>query len=394
MVSKYMLDKMKSSSAIRKMFEEGKEMIAKVGEENVFDFSLGNPNVKPPEAVNKSVKEILDRYAAGDIHGYMNNSGYLDVRDKLAAYENRTKGTDLAQQDIIMTCGAAGGLNVLFRCLLNPGEEVLTFAPFFSEYRPYINNHNGVLNVVPANPPSFQPDLLAFKEMISENTKIVLINSPNNPTGVVYTEEAIVGIANIMKEKEAEYGHSIILVSDEPYREIVYIDQELPYILNYYDNSVVVYSYSKSLSLPGERIGYISVSPKIDEHDTLLDALNVANRILGFINANSLFQRVAAEVSGETVNVEFYKKNRDLLCGLFDELGVSYAKPDGTFYLFVQSPIEDEIAFCNKAKEFNLLIVPARGFGCPGYVRMAYCTSHDKVERSLGAIRRLFECYK
>ncbi len=394
MVSEYMKQKAAGSSAIRKMFDEGKQMAAKYGPEKVFDFSLGNPIVPPPEAINDTVKRILENYKPGEIHGYMNNSGYPEVREKLADFENKTKGTDLSEEHIVMTCGAAGGLNVILRCILNPGDEVITFAPFFTEYTHYATNNNGVLKVVPPNPPTFQPDMKAFEEAFTDKTKAVLINSPNNPTGVVYSEETVEGLAEICRLKQEEYGHSIVMLSDEPYREIFYSGEKLPYLLNYYENSMVVYSYSKSLSLPGERIGYVTVNPRIEECSDLLIAMNVANRILGYINASSLFQRVVGELIGETVNVDFYRKNRDALLEILEEVGLETAPADGTFYLFVKSPIEDEVAFCNKAKEYNLLLVPARGFGCPGYFRMAYCTPYETVINSYDSIRKLMANYQ
>ena len=394
MISEYMKQKSVGSSAIRKMFDEGREMAAKYGAENVYDFSIGNPIVPPPDSLNETVARILEESKPVDIHGYMNNSGYFDVREKLAKYENETKGTSLTKEQIIMTCGAAGGLNVIMRCLLNPGDEVLTIAPFFTEYRNYVSNYGGVLTVVPPNPPSFQPDMVAFEAAITDKTKAVIINSPNNPTGVVYSEATYESLSEILRKKEKEYGQSIVLISDEPYREIAYVEGKIPYLLNYYDNSMVVYSYSKSLSLPGERVGYISVNPKIEALENLLIALNLANRMLGFVNSPSLFQKVVAELAGNTVNVDFYKRNRDALIEILDEVGLEYAPADGTFYLFVKAPIEDEVAFCTKAKEYNLLLVAASGFGCPGYFRMAYCIPYENVLGSFDAIRKLMSNYK
>ena len=394
MISKYLHEKASGSSAIRKMFEEGKILAAKYGKENVFDYSLGNPIVYPPQEVNDAIESILKEYKPGEIHGYMNNSGYEDVRATLAAYENETKGCNVEAKHLVMTCGAAGGLNVAFKTLLDPGDEIITFAPYFTEYNNYATNAGGVLKVVPVDYDTFQPDLKGLEEMITEKTRIVLINSPNNPSGVIYKEDYIKGIAEILEKKQEAYGHSIVLISDEPYREIYYTDDPIPYILNYYRNSMVIYSYSKSLSLPGERIGYITVNPEIDDVDQLMVALNVANRILGFVNAPSMFQRVAAAVAGKTVDINFYRKNRDTLYEFMKGLGFKIVDPDGTFYLLVKAPIEDEVAFCNKAKEYNLLLVPARGFGCPGYFRMSYCIPYENVVASLDAIKKLMENYK
>ena len=394
MISKYMNEKASGSSAIRKMFEEGKELAAKYGKENVYDYSLGNPIVYPPVEVNEAIERILSEYKPGEIHGYMNNSGYEDVRETLAAYENRTKGVQVEAKHLLMTCGAAGGLNVAFKTMLDPGDEVVTFAPYFTEYNNYTGNVGAVLKIVPADTTTFQPDLDGLEATITAKTKIVLINSPNNPSGVVYKASYIEGIAAILEKKQEEYGHSIVLISDEPYREIYYTEEPIPYILNYYRNSMVIYSYSKSLSLPGERIGYITVHPEIEDVEQLMVALNVGNRILGFVNAPSLFQRVAAAVAGKTVDIEFYRRNRDALYTFMKEQGFEIVDPDGTFYLFVKAPIEDEVAFCNKAKAYNLLIVPARGFGCPGYFRMSYCIPYENVINSFDAIRQLMENYR
>lgn len=394
MVNKYMTEKTAGSSLIRAMFLEGKRLAEIHGPENVYDYSLGNPIVPPPPAVTEAIEKILSEMQPGQVHGYMNNAGHEDVRGKLADYENKSKGCNVGAEHLIMTTGAAGGLNVVFRTVLEPGDEVLTFAPYFTEYNNYCSNADAVLKVVPPNTETFQPDLDVLASMINEKTKIVLINSPNNPSGVIYTEETIIAMTKLLEAKEKEVGHSIILLSDEPYRELVYTDVKIPYVLNYYKNSMVIYSYSKSLSLPGERIGYITVNPEIEDCNHLVMALSVANRLLGFVNAPSLFQRVAAEVAGSTMNLDFYKRNRDTLLEVIDELGLDYATPDGTFYLFVKSPIEDEVAFCAKAKEFNLLLVPGRAFGCPGYIRMSYSIPYENVVGSLDAIRKTVAAFK
>ncbi len=394
MINQYMREKSQASSLIRAMFLEGKRLAAIHGAENVYDYSLGNPIVPPPPEVRKAIDDILDDMLPGDVHGYMNNSGYEDVREQLATYENRTKGTKLKGEHVVMTCGAAGAINVVLKTVLEPGDEVLTFAPYFAEYSNYCTNASGVLKVVAPDTETFQPNLKELAQAITERTKVLLINSPNNPSGVIYTEASIIGIAKILEEKQKLYGHSILLLSDEPYREIVYSDVKIPYCLNYYKNSMVIYSYSKSLSLPGERIGYITISPDIEEVEELTVCLSVANRLLGFVNAPSLFQRVAASIIGSSVEVDFYKRNRDELLEVMDELGIEYASPDGTFYLFIKSPTEDDLAFCNKAKEFNLLLVPGRAFGCPGYVRMSYSIPYKNVINSFDAIRKTVAAFR
>lgn len=394
MISERMKDLVAGSSAIRAMFEEGKRLSAIYGEENVFDFSLGNPNVEPPKRVKESIIEILSEESPNLIHGYMNNSGYDDVRETIAEFNSKKYNVQLSEKNIVMTCGAAGGLNIIFKSLMNVGDEVLVFAPFFGEYRAYTNNYDGVLKVVAPNKETFEPDLKEFEEKITAKTKIVIINSPNNPTGVVYSSETLTKIAEILNRKSAEFNTSIYLISDEPYREIAYDGIEIPYILKYYKNSFIGYSYSKSLSLPGERIGYIVANSKMDDFDTIMKALNVANRVLGFVNAPSLFQRVVARNLDSEVDVEVYKKNRDVLYNHLVSLGFSCVKPQGAFYLFPKSLIEDDKAFCDAAKEFNLLLVPGSAFGCPGYFRIAYCVSYEKIEKSLDAFTKLADKFK
>lgn len=394
MISERMKDLVAGSSAIRAMFEEGKRLSAIYGEENVFDFSLGNPNVEPPKRVKESIIEILSEESPNLIHGYMNNSGYDDVRETIAEFNSKKYNVQLSEKNIVMTCGAAGGLNIIFKSLMNVGDEVLVFAPFFGEYRAYTNNYDGVLKVVAPNKETFEPDLKEFEEKITAKTKIVIINSPNNPTGVVYSSETLAKIAEILNRKSAEFNTSIYLISDEPYREIAYDGIEIPYILKYYKNSFVGYSYSKSLSLPGERIGYIVANSEMDDFDTIMKALNVANRVLGFVNAPSLFQRVVARNLDSEVDVEVYKKNRDVLYNHLISLGFSCVKPQGAFYLFPKSLIEDDKAFCDAAKEFNLLLVPGSAFGCPGYFRIAYCVSYEKIEKSLDAFTKLADNFK
>lgn len=394
MISNKMKTFVSQSSAIRAMFEEGRRLAQIYGEENVFDFSLGNPNVEPPDSVKESVKYILDKESPNFVHGYMNNSGYEDVRKAIADFNNKKYGVNLSAENIVMTVGAAGGLNVILKSILNPADEVITFAPYFGEYRFYCDNFGGVLREVPPDLNTFEPDLQKFEETINNKTKAVIINSPNNPTGVIYSADTLKIMAEILNRKSKEYGISIYLISDEPYREIAYDGADVPYILNYYKNSFVGYSYSKSLSLPGERIGYIAAGSEMDDFEEVMAALKVSTRILGFVNAPSLFQRVVARNLDSEVDVNIYKKNRDLLYNHLVKLGFECVKPQGAFYLFPKAFIEDDKKFCEIAKEYNLLLVPGSSFGCPGYVRIAYCVSYDKIEKSLPAFTKLAERFK
>ncbi|WP_315112035.1 pyridoxal phosphate-dependent aminotransferase [Clostridium intestinale] len=393
MLSNRIKDLMVSSSAIRAMFEEGKRLAVIHGEENVFDYSLGNPYAEPPETVKNTIIDILSEESPNLVHGYMNNSGYPDVRAKIADFTNKKYTLNLNENNIIMTCGAAGGLNIIFKTLLNPGDEIITFAPYFGEYKNYVNNYDGRLIIASSNLDNFQPNLNDLESKITSKTKGVLINSPNNPTGAVYSKETIKALAGILTRKQKEFNTSIYLMADEPYKEIIYDGVEVPNILNYYNNSLVCYSYSKSLSLPGERIGYIIANNGLDYLDELMQGLNVANRVLGFVNAPSLFQRVVARTLGAEVDVDIYKKNRDLLYNHLTKLGFSCVKPNGAFYLFPKSLIEDDVKFCQDAKKFNLLIVPGTAFGCPGHFRISYCVSYDKIEKSLAAFDKLAELY-
>lgn len=394
MISQKMKTLVANSSTIRAMFEEGKRLADIHGIENVYDFSLGNPYVEPPENIKKATIDILSNENPNVVHGYMNNSGYEDVRAAIATHLNKKDNLNLTHEHIVMTCGAAGGLNIILKSLLNPGDEVITFAPFFGEYANYVNNFDGTLVVVPPDTNTFEPNLEALKSKITKKTKVVIINTPNNPTGVIYSEEAIKGLSSVLSEKEKELGISIYLVSDEPYRELVYDNTPVPCILKYYKNTFIGYSYSKSLSLPGERIGYIAVSPEMDDLSDILGALNVANRILGFVNAPSLFQRVIAKCLDSSVDVSVYQKNRDLLYNHLISLGFSCIKPQGAFYLFPKALIEDDKKFCQDAKQFNLLLVPGSGFGCPGYVRLAYCISYERIQNSLEAFTKLAKLYE
>ena len=391
MIANKMVGLVNNNSAIRMMFEEGKRLAAEFGAENVYDFSLGNPNVPAPAGLNAAIKEILDEEQSTFVHGYMNNAGYEDVRETIATSLNRRFETSFSKDNIIMTVGAAGGLNVILKTLLNPGDEVIAFAPYFLEYRSYINNYDGVLVEVSPDTETFMPNLAEFAEKITAKTKAVLINNPNNPTGVVYSEEVIKKLAKIMEDKQKEFGTEIYLISDEPYRELAYDGVEVPYLTKYYANTVVGYSFSKSLSLPGERIGYFVIPSEMPDYQNVFAAASIANRILGFVNAPSLIQRAVAKVIDEQTDIAYYNRNRELLYGSLKEYGFECIKPEGAFYLFVKSPVADEKEFCNKAKAYNILMVPGSSFACPGYVRIAYCVAYETIERSLPSFKKLAE---
>ncbi|MGN9160958.1 pyridoxal phosphate-dependent aminotransferase [Clostridium sulfidigenes] len=394
MISKKMVDYVNGSSLIRAMFEEGKRLASIYGAENVYDFSLGNPNLEPPSTVKEAIVDILNNEPNTMVHGYMSNSGYEDVRETIANSINKKFDTSFTEKNIVMTVGAAGGLNVIFKTLLNPEDEVVVFAPYFGEYRSYAANYDGKLVVVSPNTTDFQPNLDEFKSKITDKTKAVIINSPNNPTGVVYSEETIIKLTNILKEKQKELGTDIYLISDEPYRELVYDNIQVPYLTKYYENTIVGYSYSKSLSLPGERIGYLVIPNEVSDFENVVSAANVATRILGYVNAPSLFQRVIARCLDDKVNIDFYNKNRELLYSELTSYGYNCIKPEGAFYLFVKSPIENDIEFCNMAKKYNILIVPGTSFACPGYIRIAYCVAYSTIENALPGFKSLIESIK
>lgn len=390
MIAEKMKGMVANSSAIRAMFEEGNRLAGIYGAENVFDFSLGNPNVPAPKAVRDAIIELLSEEDPIVLHGYTNsNCGYADVRETVANSLNERFGTSFEGKNIIMTVGAAGGLNVILKTLINPGDEVIAFAPYFGEYRSYTNNFDGVLVTISPNTETFQPKLDEFEQKITPKTKAVIVNTPNNPTGVVYSEETIKKMAAIMEAKQKEYGTEIYLISDEPYRELAYDGVEVPYLTKYYDNTVVGYSYSKSLSLPGERIGYLVIPDEVADSRDVLAAANVANRILGFVNAPTLQQKVVAKCINEKTDISFYDRNRETLYNGLRECGFECIKPEGAFYLFVKSPIENEKEFCEAAKKYNILIVPGSSFACPGYVRLAYCVSYETIVNALPKFKEL-----
>ena len=376
MIAQKMIKYVEGSSVTRAMFEEGKKMAAQYGAENVYDFSLGNPSVEPPAAVKNAICEILEQESPCYVHGYMNNSGYETVREAIASSLNKRFGTSFGEKNILMTVGAAGGLNVVLKTLLDPEDEVIAFAPYFGEYNNYVANFDGKMVVVAPNPPEFQPNVAEFETKITPKTKAVIINNPNNPTGVVYSEETIRALAAVMEKKQKEYGTAIYLIADEPYRELAYDGVEVPYLTKYYDNTIVGYSYSKSLSLPGERIGYLVIPDEVDDFENVICAANVANRILGFVNAPSLMQLAVAKCLDEQTD------------------GYEVVKPEGAFYLWVKTLEEDDSAFVARAKEYNLLVVPGSSFMCPGYIRIAYCVDPEMIKRSLPAFEKLAKSYE
>ena len=394
MIAEKMKNMVANSSAIRAMFEEGNRLEKIYGAENVFDFSLGNPNVPAPEAVKKAIFELLEEEDPVALHGYTNsNCGYGDVREAVAVSLNERFGTHFEGKNIVMTVGAAGGLNVILKSLINPGDEVIAFAPYFGEYRSYTNNYDGVLVEISPNTEDFQPKLDEFEQKITPKTKVVIVNTPNNPTGVVYSEETIKKLAAVMEGKQKEFGTDIFLISDEPYRELVYDGVQVPYLTKYYANTIVGYSYSKSLSLPGERIGYLVIPDEVTDSEEVLAAANVATRILGFVNAPTLQQKIVAKCLNEKTDISYYDRNREALYQGLRDCGFSCIKPQGAFYLFVKSPVADEKEFCAAAKKYNLLIVPGSSFACPGYVRLAYCVSCETIINSLPKFRELAKEY-
>ena len=392
MISEKMKPFMANNSAIRAMFEEGKRMAAIYGKENVYDFSLGNPNVPVPQ-VTEAILDVVKNEDFMTLHGYMSNAGFEDVRQTIADSLNKRFDTHFEGKNIVMTVGAAGGLNVILKALINPGDDVIAFAPYFGEYRSYTNNYDGVLVEISPNTVDFQPKLDEFEQKITPKTKAVIVNNPNNPTGVVYSEETIKKLAAIMEAKQKEFGTDIVLISDEPYRELAYDGVEVPYLTKYYDNTVVGYSYSKSLSLPGERIGYLVIPDELKDSEEILSAANVATRILGFVNAPTLQQKVVEKCLNEKTDLSFYDRNREDLYNGLKECGFECIKPQGAFYLFVKSPVPNEKEFCEAAKKYNILIVPGSSFACPGYVRLAYCVSHETIVNSLPKFKELAKEY-
>ena len=394
MISEKMKPLVNNNSAIRAMFEEGNKLRAKYGAENVYDFSLGNPNVPAPEEVKEAIIDLVTNEDPVVLHGYMSNAGFEDVRQSIAESLNRRFGTNFAAKNLIMTVGAASGLNVILKTILNPGEEVIVFAPYFLEYGSYVRNYDGKLVEVSPDTSTFQPNLEELEQKITANTRAVIVNTPHNPTGVVYSEETIKKLAAILEAKQKEFGSVIYLISDEPYRELAYDGVEVPYLTKYYDNTVVGYSYSKSLSLPGERIGYLVIPDEVDGSEEVIAAAAIANRVNGSVNAPSLIQKVIGRCVDCQVNLEYYDRNRTTLYEGLTKLGLECIKPQGAFYLFVKSPVPDEKEFVAAAKKYNILMVPGSSFACPGYVRLAYCVSYECIQNSLPAFAKLMEEFK
>ena len=389
MISEKMKPYVKNNSAIRMMFEEGNRLRAKYGADKVFDFSLGNPSVPAPDSVREAIIELVNTTDPTVLHGYMSNAGFEDVRQTIAESLNRRFDTKFSAKNLIMTVGAASGLNVILKTILNPGEEVIVFAPYFLEYGAYVRNYDGVLVEISPDTTTFQPNLAEFEQKITPKTRAVIVNTPHNPTGVVYSEETIKKLSVILEAKQKEFGTVIYLISDEPYRELAYDGVEVPDLTKYYNNTVVGYSYSKSLSLPGERIGYLVIPDEADGSEELISAATIANRTLGCVNAPSLIQKVVAKCVDAKTDLAAYDKNRQALYNGLKECGFECIKPQGAFYLFVKSPVEDEKAFCEAGKKYNILMVPGSSFACPGYVRLAYCVSYETIVNSLPEFKKL-----
>lgn len=377
------------SSWIRKMFEEGAKMKAQYGAENVFDFSLGNPDVPPPPEYNKVIQEIV-KDETPMVHAYMPNGGYPWVREALAGKMSQEQGIDVFHGDMLMTCGAAGALNVVMKALLNPGEEVILLAPYFVEYNFYVDNHGGVSKVVQTDA-EFNLDMAAIEAAITEKTKVVITNSPNNPTGQIYSQESLNELGALLDKKGAEFKTTIYMIADEPYRKIIFDDNVVGSIFQASNNSIVLSSYSKDLSLPGERIGYLAVHPDIADKGALLDAMTLANRILGFVNAPALMQRVVAELQDVSVDNSIYVKRRETFCKLLRDAGYEFIPPKGAFYVFPKAPIADDVKFCSILQEEKILAVPGQGFGAPGYFRLAFCVGDDVIVRSADAFKRAMD---
>ncbi|MBQ3053025.1 MAG: pyridoxal phosphate-dependent aminotransferase [Clostridia bacterium] len=394
MISEKMTELGLKSSVIRELFEYGNKRKAEIGEENVFDFSLGNPSVPAPQKVNQIMLKLLTEKDPVTLHGYTSAAGAMSVRKAMADSINKSFKVNATPDLIYMTCGAAASLTITLNALLNTGDEVIVLAPYFPEYKVFIEKAGGIVRVVKCRDGDFQIDFNALEKAINKNTKAIIVNSPNNPSGVVLSEETIITLSKLLNKKSQELNTDIYIISDEPYRELVYCDIKVPYIPEYYDNAVVCYSFSKSLSLPGERIGYIFVSPKVKEAKILFAAVCGAGRALGYVCAPSLLQYTVAELVGETADIQVYKHNRDLLVKALTNYGYTVAKPDGAFYLFVKSPERDATSFSERAKKYELLLVPSDSFGYEGYVRLSYCVSTKMIEKSLPQFKKLMDEYR
>lgn len=380
-------------SVIRELFEYGKIRKAQIGDENVFDFSLGNPSVPSPEEVNEGLVNLIKNESSISLHGYTSAQGDANVRQAIADYINKTQGTNFDKDDLYMTVGAAAALTCSLTALVNAGEEVIVLAPYFPEYKVFIERFGGVCKEVLCDTVTFQPDFDRLEQAINEKTSAIIINSPNNPTGAVISEENIIKLCNLFDKAQQKYGKPIYIICDEPYRELVYGDVKVAYIPKYYKNAVVCYSFSKSLSIPGERIGYVLVPSYMDDAKSVYQAVCGAGRALGFVCAPSLQQKLIPYCLGKTADISIYDTNRKLLMNKLTEYGFTVVKPDGAFYLFLKSPVEDAYEFCEKAKEFEIIFVPSDDFGCKGYVRISYCVKTEQIEKALPAFEKLAKSY-
>lgn len=394
MISSKMLELGKKSSVIREIFEYGLKRKAEIGAENVFDFSLGNPSVPAPQKVTDIMKKLIDETPAEKLHGYTSGPGDMGVRTKIAEYIKDKYNVEARPGLVYMTCGAAASLTITLNAIVEEGDEVIAFAPFFPEYRVFVEQTGAKLTVVSCKKEDLQIDFTALEGAINEHTKAVIINSPNNPSGVIVPESDVLKLAELLKAKQTEFNKEIFLISDEPYRELVFTGEKVAYIPSVYDNSFVCYSYSKALSLPGERIGYIFVSPAMKQADDVFAAVCGAGRALGYVCAPSLMQYVISECLDDTADVSIYEKNRNILYNALTDIGYTVIKPDGAFYMFVKSLEDDANAFYERAKKFDLLIVPSDSFGVEGFVRISYCVDTDLIERSIPAFKALYEDYQ
>ena len=391
-IAKKIEEFMGRSSWIRKMFEEGARLKAEHGAENVFDFSLGNPNLPPPDKFNEVLRDTVDSCGLGD-HCYMPQAGYPQVCDSVAEYLTKEQAVAVSNREVIMTCGAAGALNVMLKALLDPGDEVITPTPCFVEYMFYVDNHGGQLKMVPTHP-DFSLDLEALEAAITPKTKAVIVNSPNNPTGQIYSEESLKALGDLLTNKSRETGRTIYLLSDEPYRKIIYDGAKVPSVFKCYAESVIGTSYSKDISIPGERIGFAAVNPEATHKESLMAGMTLTNRILGYVNAPALMQRVVACMQGLSVDIGEYKRKRDLLCDGLADCGYDFTKPPGAFYLFPRTPIEDDVKFVKTLQEELILVVPGSGFAGPGHFRIAFCCDDNTIVNAMPGFKRAIEKFK
>lgn len=391
-VSIQIKEMIKDSSFIRKMFEEGKVLKSKYGENNVCDFTIGNPNIEPPKSFSKAVKKVINQKIPGK-HGYMPNIGYKYVRDKIATRVSVEQETELTGDHIVMTCGAGGGINIILRTILNPGDNIIAPVPYFVEYKNYVTNYNAEIKLVKSKK-NFNLDLVEIEEAINSNTAAIIINSPNNPTGMIYPGKTIKELGRLLKRKSKEIGRTIYLISDEPYRKIAFDGIKVPPILPYYRDSFIVTSCSKDLSIPGERIGWICVNPEASDLNNIITALGLCKRILGFVNAPALMQRVIAEIVNDEADLTAYQNKKDKICYMLKSLGYDFIEPKGTFYLFPKAPGGNDLEFVNKLKEYKILTVPGRGFGLKGYFRIAFCVDDSVIERSFEGFKKAIKYYK